>query len=256
MKNIHVLPTDKPSRLVLDTVNKNLFLTTTKDFGTKIMQFQNIYITSSEEIKEGDWVINLKSNGVYSIFILNEVVDYEKKIILTTNQDLIKEGIQAIDDDFLNWFVKNPSCEYVDIFETYNQEKNACDNKCKRGCHSLFECENVDDTDLSKTYEIIPKEEPKQETLEEVKDLNYWRSNAEEDYLQVPISVLRYISELEKQQEKKLYSEEDVKMLAFNFYYDMSHKMGVAENLISENRLNAEEWFEQFKKKQDDKQRI
>lgn len=40
---------------------------------------------------------------------------------------------------------------------------------------------------------------PKQETIDEVaKDLNYWKNNAEEDYLQVPISVLRYISELEK----------------------------------------------------------
>ena len=49
----------------------------------------------------------------------------------------------------------------------------------------------------------------KQETLEEVKDLNYWKNNAEEDYLAVPISVLRYISELEKQQ-KRMYSEEEV----------------------------------------------
>jgi hypothetical protein len=32
---------------------------------------------------------------------------------------------------------------------------------------------------------------------EEVKDLNYWKNNAEEDYLTTPISVLRYISELE-----------------------------------------------------------
>lgn len=29
------------------------------------------------------------------------------------------------------------------------------------------------------------------------KDLEYWRKNAEEDYKQVPISVLRYIAELE-----------------------------------------------------------
>ena len=33
---------------------------------------------------------------------------------------------------------------------------------------------------------------------EENKDLAYWKANAEEDYMQVPISVLRYISELEK----------------------------------------------------------
>ena len=31
------------------------------------------------------------------------------------------------------------------------------------------------------------------------KDLNYWKNNCEEDYLHTPISVLRYISELEKQ---------------------------------------------------------
>jgi hypothetical protein len=30
------------------------------------------------------------------------------------------------------------------------------------------------------------------------KDLNYWKENAEEDYVQVPISVLRYISEVEQ----------------------------------------------------------
>jgi hypothetical protein len=30
------------------------------------------------------------------------------------------------------------------------------------------------------------------------KDLNYWKANAEEDYMQVPISVLRYITELEE----------------------------------------------------------
>jgi len=34
------------------------------------------------------------------------------------------------------------------------------------------------------------------------KDLNYWKANAEEDYKQVPISVLRYISELEEQVNK------------------------------------------------------
>jgi len=32
---------------------------------------------------------------------------------------------------------------------------------------------------------------------EENKNLDYWKANAEEDYMQVPISVLRYISELE-----------------------------------------------------------
>jgi hypothetical protein len=49
-------------------------------------------------------------------------------------------------------------------------------------------------------------------------------------------------------EQEKSYSEKEVKELAFNFYYDMSRKMSVPENLISENFTNLEEWFEQFKK--------
>ena len=36
-------------------------------------------------------------------------------------------------------------------------------------------------------------------TTEKSKDLDYWKSNAEEDYITTPISVLRYITELEQQ---------------------------------------------------------
>lgn len=45
-----------------------------------------------------------------------------------------------------------------------------------------------------------------------MKGLNYYKNNAEEDYLGVPISVLRYIDKLEKQQERS-YSEEEVEIL-------------------------------------------
>lgn len=43
----------------------------------------------------------------------------------------------------------------------------------------------------------------------QVKDLAYWKSNAEEDYMKVPISVLRYISELEQEVEIS-YSKKEV----------------------------------------------
>lgn len=35
------------------------------------------------------------------------------------------------------------------------------------------------------------------------KDLNHWKANAEEDYMKVPISVLKYISILEEQLEQQ-----------------------------------------------------
>jgi hypothetical protein len=48
---------------------------------------------------------------------------------------------------------------------------------------------------LEEYYEKKKKEAqlPQQE-----KDINYWKNNCEEDYITTPISVLRYISELEK----------------------------------------------------------
>ena len=38
--------------------------------------------------------------------------------------------------------------------------------------------------------------------IEEIRDLNYWKNNCEDDYLNTPISVLRYISELTKEVEE------------------------------------------------------
>ena len=41
------------------------------------------------------------------------------------------------------------------------------------------------------------------------KDLEYWKKNAEEDYRAVPISVLKYITQLEKAKHPKKNIKED-----------------------------------------------
>jgi hypothetical protein len=86
----------------------------------------DIYITSDEEIKDGDWCINIGRLNETIIFpdkIIGKA-DYTadvligsnwRKIILTTDSDLIKECVQAIDDEFLEWFVNNPSCEEIKL---------------------------------------------------------------------------------------------------------------------------------------------
>jgi hypothetical protein len=110
-KNIWLLPTNEPSRFSLNSSGKyhltNQLYTSSPNFTN-----QNIYITSDEEIKEGDWYI-------YGERILQAKFThkplYKVKIILTTDQDLIKDGVQAIEDEFLEWFVKNPSCERVEV---------------------------------------------------------------------------------------------------------------------------------------------
>ena len=86
------------------------------------------------------------------------------------------------------------------------------------------------------------KRETIEEAAERISKTNSVYETAQDDFYHGFVDGAKW-------QQERMYSEEEVKMLAFNFYYDMSHKMGVAENLISENRLNAEEWFEQFKKK-------
>ena len=115
-RNIHVLPTDKPSRLIMYSKKLGTFRLLDEpcdDWKGRL----NIYITSDEEIKEGDWFISLYSNSIQRELKLDWTLnkDAYKKIILTTDQDLIKDGVQAIDDEFLDWFVKNPSCEEVEI---------------------------------------------------------------------------------------------------------------------------------------------
>jgi len=125
MKNIFILPTDKPSMLYYHSDNILRFISDNILFTTS----QHIYITNDEEIKRGDYFISLNGDESYLDVILNnEVDDFNeyadvdwiencKKIILTTDQDLIKDGVQVIDDKFLEWFVKNPSCEFVEIKE-------------------------------------------------------------------------------------------------------------------------------------------
>jgi hypothetical protein len=123
MKNIRILPADKPSRLCISHEQK-LRLTQShllyiKDEVWKTYP-QNIYITSDEEIKEGYW-LDLSDNSIIKVSKedLKSFKSYDKlqfkKIILTTDQDLIADGVQAIDDEFLEWFVKNPSCEWVEV---------------------------------------------------------------------------------------------------------------------------------------------
>ena len=118
MKNIYIIPTDKPSRLMIDTIENKLYLQPILHEKTINVLPQHIYITNSEEIKEGDYFIE---NGMYvsngSVGPISDtfIPRRNQKIILTTDQDLIKDGVQSIDDEFLEWFVKNPNCGSVDV---------------------------------------------------------------------------------------------------------------------------------------------
>jgi hypothetical protein len=126
MKNIHLIPTDKPSRLRIGD-NGNVVLGLMQDSivsRNDSYTNQNIYITSDEEINQQTkpcLCINTIKNtwNADLIYYQGSMPQYHykgfKKIILTTDQDLINYGVQAIDDTFLEWFVKNPSCEEIRV---------------------------------------------------------------------------------------------------------------------------------------------
>jgi hypothetical protein len=126
MKNIHLLITDQPSRLVKNGNNKLYFTIQTLPLDEDIYCYpQNIYITSNEEIsglENNIWVYNNGRVWLWENTMALRSNNKPKKIILTTDQDLIKDGVQAIDDEFLEWFVNNPSCERVEVKEKQHFE--------------------------------------------------------------------------------------------------------------------------------------
>jgi hypothetical protein len=180
MKNIHVLPTEKPSRLFKH--NNAFFIE--KEFyeSTPRVISQNIYITSgAEDINENDYIISKDGRLVQVSYLLSKDLEDASKVILTTDQDLIKDGVQAIDDEFLEWFVKNPSYEEVEFVSA----KTIPALQLTGNGHCWWKI-------------IIPKEEPKQETINPADFMQLGEKAFEEEIEQA--------KEMEKQKDAK-YNE-------------------------------------------------
>jgi hypothetical protein len=135
-KNIWLIPSNAISRLylwedVLKIDNSGLPLG---------LLYRNIYITTDVEIKEESltkeiYVIDIQNKNIGKLTCKNrffkgscKLIEIEwknkqniwnynhiREIILTDNKDLINDGVQAIDNEFLEWFVKNPSCEEIQV---------------------------------------------------------------------------------------------------------------------------------------------
>jgi phage gp46-like protein len=212
MKNIHVLPTDNPSRL---HYYSNVTYGVSKEH-LNWKQGRHIYITSDEEIKEGNWVYNslivtfapqiyqMPNHPIKGEWWDEEELSTTTKIILSTDPQLIEDGIQAIDDEFLQWFVKNPSCENVEV--EVDLSKHNGQFQTKYGWKI-----------------IIPQEEPKQETIEEAAELSYLETKYRTPFIAGA-----------KCMEKKMLELMD----------------SYADDVMGGCTLRANEWFEQFKQQE------
>ena len=113
---------------------------------------KELFITNDEEIKEGDWFYDTYCNVVSKLTVhgKDNRISAFKKIILTTDQDLIKDGVQSIDDEFLEWFVKNSSCEEVEavsisrccgrcyVYDDLCVADKCCDYHNEYGCEICY----------------------------------------------------------------------------------------------------------------------
>jgi hypothetical protein len=199
---------------------------------------ENIYITNNEEIKDGDWCLHNSRVKQATQEVLGFANKFAKKIILTTDQDLIKDGVQAIDDNFLEWFVKNPSCEFVEVrkekySERFDNDKSPIGNPDTWGNRWLI---------------IIPKEEScdncnneiccciirTQETLEEVAKRLYPLSA-------IPRKLWLRGAKWQQEQCKKDLDAHDEEVLRII--------TSCKEYLSFGDEFNEKKWFEQFKKK-------
>jgi len=235
MKNIHILPTDQPSRLFkfanqlhLDTIPKEYY-----------KKYQ-IYITSDEEIKEGDWYFITESiSKCESKYEANDLTDICKKIILTTDGDLIADGVQKIDDEFLEWFVKNPTCEYAHIgFIAHSdiREYKIIIPQEKQKQHLINMMQDDEELGLY--------EEPKQETLEEAAEHNY----PDGDVWTEEQAVIRRLAFKNgaNWQAERMYTEADNIMR----FLDTEVELKLSDTKTIERiKWYFKTYFEQFKKK-------
>jgi hypothetical protein len=252
MKNIHVLPTDKPSRLLVR--NDKPFILMLKEhspFATnETHTYKDIYITSDEKIKEGDWFYNTFNDNQPKL--QKRKGDWrtcfnQHKIILTTDQDLIKDGVQAIDDEFLEWFVKNPSCEEVEL--EVDLSKHNGQFQTKYGWKIIIPEEEPKE-EQTKCYcghtitcDCGPLEEPKQETLKEVAE-----NEASIFYEKGTIEWNKYRQVFElgaKCQSERSYNEEEVNNMFATLKINSVNNVATITNVD----LFISSWKKQFKKK-------
>jgi hypothetical protein len=255
MKNLHLISTEKYSSLVYSTnkyggLFKSQYYTPMKEMGDS---YKNIYITNEEEIKEGDYFWKPDCNMIFKA----EYTPHKgcKKIILTTDADLIKDGVQAIDDEFLKWFVKNPSCEEVEVEfiednwgyyeiiipqEEPKQETHICKYCGVETTQSDDECyakpETLEENAEKPLYfELVDKKAKSNNTI----DLDAYAKGVQDGVIW---------------QQERMYSEEDMRD-AIQFGKDIrTEKSYINLNYGSpyveyeDATLETEEWFKQFKK--------
>lgn len=131
MNRIHLLKKESYSRLQLNKKNKLFIIENV--FSYSDTENKSLYITAKEKINEGDYGIGF-AKGLFGHgrgFYLfkndgsmrgkvNSICKGGEKVIFTIDLDLIKYGVQVIDEEFLLWYISkyNDSGVGIDYVES------------------------------------------------------------------------------------------------------------------------------------------
>ena len=125
-----MLPTNVLSNISLSNKTNNLVYNNNKHDTLSMFTNQHLYIISDDEIKEGDWYINLKYNKIIQKKDALPLKDNCKKIIATTDTSLlntiytphISGEISKRMRDLFN--LPQPSQQFIEKYiESYNKGK-------------------------------------------------------------------------------------------------------------------------------------
>lgn len=222
----------------------------------------NIHPTNPAEIKEGDWCYDERPNEegvlkaiIYQIkdIIIEMRTSTERKIILTTDEKLIKDGIQPIAPEFIEWFAQNKECEQVEITKHCSTGR-ICDNKgsnCDKAIYKLvipqkttqYPIGEIDLTQLCYYDMRNPDFNITEENGYDKEEIEATGNFAKKDcYCDNCFYGRTKLTE----QLIEMYTEEEVLNLIYDFYSYFNQK--VVEKRGASTPIRVDLWFNQNKK--------
>lgn len=150
MKNMHLFPTDLPSRLYEFGGQFHLHETPQENFIS-----YNIYVSTNEPVQTGDWGYLYDADVVTKY--TGTPVGHTYKVVFSNDSKLIEDGVQALPEEFLQWFIKNQSIDRVKV--TQENICARCHSNDTDDCWSAKECSDGKYDKIRYKIVLAPREE-------------------------------------------------------------------------------------------------
>ena len=263
MKNIFVLPTKEPSQIYL-IKDENTLEWTTKNpesmehYGSGTHN-QHVYITNKDPYVVGDWVIDIDCEEVFRVEEVKEfsgtvrsatgtyVYDACHKIILTTDLKLVADGVEEIQNEIL-WSLCKIQFGSLESAEVEKIPMMSNNGRALYGYHYKLIIPTVEPNynmkqEIIAEMERLKKEEPIRKVAERIlaNNIDGLRDALNDDdlfffYKGIVLCYGEAMAEWRQEQEKKLYSYDEVLQILHNIFavYGKHIDVKFNENLIND----------------------